>query len=331
MAHGQEVLTSVMADALARFDVTKGAIIELCAQAKAIKVSGPADTEGMAAARKMRLHLKNIRVEGEKRRKALNEDALRYQKTVNAAAHELFDPVEEAEAHLQREEDTAERERQRIEAEAAARAEAERKAKIDARLARLAAVEAIPSSLAWLETATDADFSAAVETASRQREDRKVAAAKAEQERVTREAEAREAQRLESERIARERAVLEAQLAEQRAAEAKLAAERAEVEAAQRKVAEEAAAAKRAKEIEDAKVRAAEEERIRMERAKAAQEAEAARREALKPDVQRVRDFARAVQSLDMPNTKAAEQIRAILVNAGIQILEVAARMERGS
>lgn len=107
-------------------------------KALAIKVTSLADKEAMQQAREMRLTLKNIRVEAEKKRKALKEYALVMGRAIDGVNNLLLaakiEAAKKADAErIAREQaEAAERERLRIENERLRAEAAEREAKAKA-------------------------------------------------------------------------------------------------------------------------------------------------------------------------------------------------------
>jgi hypothetical protein len=78
-------------------------------KALAIKVTSLADKDAMKQAREMRLALKNIRVDAEKRRKALKEDALVMGRAIDGVNNLLLAAIQPLERHLEEQEKFAER------------------------------------------------------------------------------------------------------------------------------------------------------------------------------------------------------------------------------
>ena len=78
-------------------------------KALAVKVTSLADKEAMKQAREMRLALKNIRVEAEKKRKALKEDALVMGRAIDGVNNLLLAAIQPLERHLEEQEKFAER------------------------------------------------------------------------------------------------------------------------------------------------------------------------------------------------------------------------------
>ena len=271
-------------------------------KALAVKVTSLADKEAMKQAREMRLALKNIRVEAEKKRKALKEDALVMGRAIDGVNNLLLAAIQPLERHLEEQEKFAERlaeqERQRRLAE-----------RTEALQSYLEAGQAVPA----LDAMTDDQFAKYLDDTKLLHAAKIEAAKKVEAERIAREqAEAAERERL---RIENER--LRAEAAE-REAKAKAEREAAERELARIKAESEAAAAKereaRAKlEAELAAKRAAEE-------AKAKAEAAAAKKAAAAPDKTKLRTIADSVRAIPFPAVTTPE--------ANVILADIAAKRE---
>jgi hypothetical protein len=191
-------------------------------KALAIKVTSLADKEAMKQAREMRLAFKNIRVEAEKKRKALKEDALVMGRAIDGVNNLLLAAIQPLERHLEEQEKFAER-----------LAEQARLARLTERTEALQPYLEAGQSIPALDVMTDAQWEKYLADAKLLHAAKIEAAKKAEAERIAREqAEAAERERL---RIENER--LRAEAAER---EAKAKAEREAAEKAQREAAEKA-------------------------------------------------------------------------------------------
>jgi len=120
---------------LQKFNVTDAAIADMKEKFMPLAISGLDDKEGIRAVHDARMLVKGKRVEVEKVRKALNEDALAWQKTVNAEAKRITGLLEPIESHLEAEEDKIEKEKKRIEKEK----ERQEQERINGRIAELIA------------------------------------------------------------------------------------------------------------------------------------------------------------------------------------------------
>jgi hypothetical protein len=100
--------------ALVEFNVTDAAIQTMKQEFMGLQIIGVDDKEGFEVVHNSRMIVKNKRIEVEKTRKALNENALSWQRKVNSEAKritELLAPIEE---HLQEQEATYEAEREKV-------------------------------------------------------------------------------------------------------------------------------------------------------------------------------------------------------------------------
>lgn len=294
-------------------------------KALSIQITRADQFREMKLARETRLALREIRINAEKKRKALKEDSLRKGKAIDGIYNMLAFAVEPLEKHLLEQEQFIQRQ------------EEARKAKLKAdREAELIPL-GVDVSLYQLGEMDDATFGQLLETNRLAFAARQEAARKAEQERIEREAReaeeraAREAAaaaereklRIENERLAREKAEAERKAAEERA---KLEAERkAELEAYER---ERRAAEEKARQERVAAELAARAEREAREKAeaelKAKQEAEekarqereaAARAAAAAPDRDKLDALAQAIRALPVPvlSTHAGQEIETLI------------------
>ena len=257
-------------------------------KAQAIKVTDVSQKAEMAMARVIRLKLKDVRVNADKKRKELKEDSLRYGRAVQGAYNILEYLIAPLEKSLEEAEKFAEVQE--------AKRQAELKASREIQLAPWK--EFVPFGLD-LGKLGEEDFQKVLSGAKLQHQAKIDAEAKAEQERQERikaeEAErariAEENRRLREENEAKEKALA----AEREAREKDLAAERAKAEEAE-KAAEDLAAKQKAE--ADAKLAAERAEREKLEKElrekAAAEEAERVRqaqeseRAAKAPDVEKI-------------------------------------------
>lgn len=233
------------------------------------RINGLADKDGQKMVYEARQEVKGERLEMDKLRKKLTEDADKYKKGVDGYIKPYIDEMKAIEAHLQEQEDAIAEEKARI-----ARAEQEAiQRKLEERRASLYAIGMNFNGQGYagygeiigeisVVSLNDQEFAALV--------DKCRAAKKAEDDRKAAEAAAAkiEADRIAAERrkLDEERAALEAQQREQEAAAARV---KAEQEARERAIREEAEAVERTKreaiEAEQRKVREAEEAKRREE------------------------------------------------------------------
>uniref|UniRef100_A0A6H1ZER5 Putative tail tape measure protein n=1 Tax=viral metagenome TaxID=1070528 RepID=A0A6H1ZER5_9ZZZZ len=300
-------------NAIVSYDITDAAIAEMESIYMALTITDLDDKEQFDAVHSARMTVKGKRVEVEKRRKELKADALEWGRKVDAEAKRIFGKLEPIESHLDREEKkvTDEQKRQKEEAD---RIE---KAKIQARVDSLQMVNCV---LPFMEVATMTDD---------EYEDRLRKATdsyQAELKRLADEEAARKAEAERLEKVRREQEAEAARLAEmQRQADEANRKEREKIEEERRAIEAEKKAledAKRAeqdhKDREAFEAKAKEEARIAAEKAeKDRQEREAweakeraeehKRKLALRPDCDKLNDYANSVLSLVEPEVDSAE------------------------
>jgi len=259
-----------------------------------LKIGGVNDKKGLAAVHAARIEARDARIAVEKTRKKLNEEALAWQKKVNAEAKRVTAEIEPVETYLQEQEDAIEAEKQRIRDEA----EAKRKAVVKQRYDALQAV-GYTGDLTAVPEMSDEHFSMVLSEAADAKAERDRIAAEeaqrqaAEQERLRKlEAEQAEARRKAEEQAAEQRRKEQEAMAAERARLAEIQkqqeAEAAKLRAEQERIAAEKAEHERQVAIEKARQEAAErakretEERIAREAAerKAAEERKAAQAKA---------------------------------------------------
>lgn len=184
----------------------------------ALRIDGPKDREGYEIVHDARMRVRDARLAIDKKRKALKADALEYERAVDGEARRLIAALEPIEEHLSTEEERIDVERARLKLEA----EAARKAKLDERVAKLAAIGRhwAPS---FVDAMRDSDFELALveETALYKKQEAERLAALEEQ-RLAVEAELAERKRFADEEAKREE--------ERRQERERLAAERLELE-----------------------------------------------------------------------------------------------------
>lgn len=310
-----ETRDAMISKALAQYNVTDAAIEEMRVKFMPLQVAGLDDRKGLAAVHDARMIVRNVRVGIEKKRVELKADALKFGQAVDAEARRITGRLQEIESALEERESIVQREKDRIAAEAAAA----KQARLDGRMVKLAALGStlLPSVV---DALSDADFATALAAAQDEHAKREAARIEAEAE-ARRVAEAEAAvRRAESERLTVERAELEKQreaarqdaIREQAVRDAemqRLQAERKAVEAQRRAVEMEAAKAEAAR-----RAVAAEEERKRL----AAEEA--ARREAMRPEIERVHAFKLALLAMEVPSGAYQAQVKAIVARAAQEI-----------
>lgn len=292
-----DILTTPETTQVVTYNITEGQIAATRDKCALLTADTP---QGYEEVRLAIGHLRNARTAIEKRRVELKADALRYGRLVDSEAQRFTGLLEAIEEPLKVKKAAVDDEKARVKAEADAaklkaledeiranqeRQEAERKAVRDAEEARIAA------DRAQLEAERQALA-----------EQRRIADAKAAEERAAIDA----AQRVERERLEAERAKLaediRAEEARQRTArkaeDDRLRVEREAIEAQRRAVEVEREKAGRAEFERLAKVRAEAEAVAKVERDRLEAAERQARIDALRPDLEKVRQFAQAIRNL---------------------------------
>lgn len=260
------------------WDGFKAQVEKLKATAETLVVTSTTQVAEMKLARETRLTLKSLRVDIDKRRKSLGEEALRRKQGIDESARQLREIIEPLEARLLEQETFAERQ-----------AAQELQAKIAAREEQLRPFWIHPYAMPDQRTLTDEQFGGVLaraksDHAEKIETERKEAQAKADKEKADRE---------EQERIRLENARLRAESLEREQAIVK---ERQAREAAERKVREQdELAARKKRDAEIAKARAEREE----EKAK--------RKAAAAPDKEKLAAFIGELQTLPIPELSTIE------------------------
>lgn len=99
---------------LEKFSPKKTELISLAEECRNIIINGIEDKEGYEKANRMRIQLKNTRVEIQKTGKILRTDALAFQKAVIAREKELIDIIEPTEIELKEKQDKIDEEKEII-------------------------------------------------------------------------------------------------------------------------------------------------------------------------------------------------------------------------
>lgn len=337
-----EVLDSPEVDKLTPITKVESEIARMRTDYSGLTISGVDDKAGFAKVVSARKDVKAVRVHVEKERKALVDDAVKWQRQVNEAAKGITNQLVEIEGPLQKLEDDYLAEKERIKQEA----ERLRKEKIQNRVQVIMSVSGVNfNGISYLlgkfsvnhadvETLPDSDFQSKIEAL--EAEYQIILVEKQEAERIAKEeAERLEAQRKEQEaaaaelkrqqeEIAAERKRLDDEKAEHEAA---LKREQEEKDAEARRIQEEAdraaAEEKRLADLEAAKKEAAEQARIEAE-LKAKRDADAkaeadrlakekeAKRLARRPDIDKFADMkAKIFAVVDSYAFKTPEGIQA--------------------
>jgi hypothetical protein len=262
--------------------------------------------EGYDAVRKAIAVCRTTRTGIERKRKFLNEGAQTYIRTVNGEAKRLTEAIEAIEEPLKDKKQAADDERERLKAEA----EEAKRNKIDERISRFVLEAGSPCSPRQAEVWTDAEFESELSLAREAFQVRMKAEQEAEEERKRAEAWKEEQIRKQREEIAKQQAEIEKIRAEHEAELQRVRAEQAERDRIDREKLEFEKAALKAENERLAKIesdrleairkeqeasRKAEEERIAAERAEQRRIAEMKRLEALKPDLEKVDLFSKAL------------------------------------
>jgi hypothetical protein len=296
------------------YGIAEKRIAELASMYLKLKVEGIEDKTGLTVVHDARMTIKQHRVDIEKTRKALKEDALRYGQTVDAEAKRLTALLEPIEAHLQAEEDRIAAEKKRIREEA----EQKRHEAVLARMNKLIGVNCTLFNYVQVQDMSEEVFAEKLGEATEAHRvaQEKAAAEKAERARLAE----IERQRVEAECLEQEQRRVEEDA--RREAEAELLRkERAELEqrkaeeARQRHEAEERAAQERADLERQRREQQAEAERLAAER-RQLEEEQARRRQA--EDEQRERE-AQAQRERDEAKALADMRERAKEIDAAEQ------------
>lgn len=291
--------------------------------AQSIVVTDETQTDMMKKAREIRLELKKIRVNADKVRKSLKEDALRYGKAVQGVYNVIEYLIVPQEKYLEEQEKFAELQEQKRKEELTEKRQHELEPY----------AEYVPVQIDLAEMSEE-DYRKLYNGAKYQHEARLEAERTAEEERIAREKaeeEERERIRKENERLKKEREDMERQAAAERA-------EREKKEAEERKKREEEEKARLEKErnereererLESEKRALIEKENRRIAEEKARKEAEerarieAERKAAAAPDVEKIKAFADTLIALKGPQC-ATKQAHSIVTDAMYKISQIA-------
>lgn len=290
---------------VANYSITDAEIAAIRERATGLKPDTPKSYE---LVRSTIAECRSLRVAVEKRRKDLKADALEWGRVVDSEAKRITVALEEIEKPLQSAKDAVDAERERVRRE---KEEAIRRQIEEAAAAKRAAEEARLKAERDAEEARLAEERKALEAerAKLEAEREKIEAerAAAEKERLRIESEAHAARRkAQAEEDARQAKVRAEQQAREQAERDRLAEERRALEAERAKLAAEEAARQATIRAEQEAKERAERERIEAER-RATEEAELkARREALRPDVEKLHTWAGVIRGLPAPNLKDA-------------------------
>ncbi len=321
-------------DGIVHFSITDEVIANMKEQFLPLKIDGIHDKAGYLAVHEARMKVKTVRIDVEKTRKELKEESLQRGRLIDGEAKRITALLEPIENHLETQQRAIDAEKERLREE---RERAEKKRVAD-RLAALVeyGLSASNIDIAALGIISDEKFAEELARAKTLFEERK---AKEEEEAKALAAIAAEEARLKAEEDARLASVAAEQETERLRLEAidkeqkeRLAAIRAREEVFEAKVRAEEAEKVRQAEIEAAVERAkveaqekAEREARELEAAKKAAVEEDARLEALRPDYDKLIDFAAELASIatKLPDVSKPEA-RVVVAFAHQQILELA-------
>ena len=323
---------NMITTALKEYNVPDAAIAKYRQDYLSLTVKGVEDKEGYDLCHAARMEVKGKRVEVEKTRKKLKEDALEYGRAVDKEAKRITALLAPIEEHLLAQEKIVDDEKARIKAEA----EAKEAARIQARIDKLFAFGcsfngmnyvlpfapsgySVPSAI--LKTCADEQFETICAEFQK--------LVDAENARIEKE---KEDKRIEEERLEKVRKEQEAEAArlnaiaeEQRQKEAKIKAEQDAIEKEKQRIEHEKEIEKARKEAAEKAVKDAEEKRIKEEQAakeKAEQERIAAEKKAaLAPDKEKLKVFLESI-SFNEPHLKTV-QAKECLADfmAGLQLI----------
>ena len=280
------------------------------------------DKEQFNQVKEARLFVKGKRCAVENERKALKKSALEWGRKVDDKAKEIFSLIEPIETHLQTEENKVIDEQKRIEGE-----EEKRQLKItQKRIDDLLTVECVMPFL-QVATLTDDEFQCLLGDKTFEFEERQKAKAEAEVAEKARLAKEAADRKAEDERLAKQKADQDAKEAELKKQADDLAAQQKAIDDERARIAKAEADKKAAKE---AKIQAAKDaEDLAKHQAQEAAEAEekakveAARQEALIPDIDKLEDFANYLQeAIEYPELKS-DEAKEILKGARKQIYDI--------
>ncbi len=310
-----------------QYPVVLDAIKALATEYMPLKINGILDKEGQMIVRTARLDVRKHRVAVEHKRKALKADALKYGRTVDSAAKMLTEPLVAIEDHLIAEEKTVKDEIARI----TKKDEERKQAVLRNRLDRLTSVGCMlnPADVEAMNDDTyDEMLVIAIKVhetkkAEKEAERKRLAAEEAERKREAKEA--NEKRKIEEDRLATERKKLDEDRAELEAEKQRMEAVRLEAE---RKAAEE----KQRKEENQFEIERQEAEEKRQEETVKAKQEEQLRREAMRPDLEKLAGVADTLGALAIrvPGVSARaeprrERVISVLRMAAAQIRQIAA------
>lgn len=264
---------------------------EWVTKARTLKVTDDTQIEQMVEARKVRLELRDIRVNLDKKRKELKEESLRKGRAIDGMANVLKFLIEPIEEYLEKQEKFVEIR------------EEERKARIlGERTEKLQSIGVDPAFYD-LKEMTEETFNQLVTTAEENAKLKKEAEERAEADRIEKEkkeAEEREAQKIENDRLKAENDAKEAELKKEREAKEKLEKEKRDREEKERK------------------------DREREEREKKAE----AKRLAKMGDTEKVKAIIDTLKAVKLPEVKS-EEANALVGELAVTIQQMIIKVEQ--
>ena len=290
---------------LVEYNITDAVISEMEARYMTLTISGLDDKEGYGAVHEARMVVKGKRIEVEKMRKELKADALAYGRKVDSEAKRIFRKLEPIESHLQSEESIITEEKKRVKEEE----ERKEEQRVQARIDELAKFEC---SLPFFDVAamSDDEFNVVLGNAERRFEEEQWRKSEEDRQRKEKEESERLAREAEAKKLAEERAELDRIKHEQDKKNAELQAEHARIEAEKREIAEQQRLEVAKKEAAQLALKQEKEKRERDEQDRIEREKEMAaekkRKEALKPDKEKLDEFAKNFD-VDLPKVKSDE------------------------
>jgi len=294
------------------YNITDAAIHQMESQYMGYTIAGIDDKAGFDMVHEARMVVKGKRIEVEKRRKELKADALAWGRKVDSEAKKIFAKLQPIEDHLQSEEQRVLDEKQRIKEEE----ERREKERIQARIDELLRHEC---SVPFFEVAamTDEEYEKVLFNAKETYKVQQAIRADEERQRQEKEEADRKAREQEEKRLAQERLRLK-QIREEQEAEA------AKIKAEQQRIAEERRSIEEEKRLEEAKKAAAETALREAERKKEIEAEAAMKKEALKPDKEKLLGWIKTIHNLPDPalNTLEAKHIYQTMIGTLNETLE---------
>lgn len=252
---------------VALFDITDAAISELKTRYISLSIKDIEDKEGYANVRAARIDMKGYRVSVDKRRKELNEEALKHQRRINAEAKKITDQLTPIEDYLAKQEQEYNDKIEQIKREKEALIAAKRQERINKMLSIGFSFNGVSFVSQWsteqhmceaIQFMPDETFAAFFVLAEKEylvyQEEKRLAQIAADELAAKQKAEHEEYQRILAEeraRVAKEQEAENKRLAEQRAEQQERERVIAEKEEALKAEAEKIEAAKRAEEIKN--------------------------------------------------------------------------------